>query len=247
MTEHPPNVGPDDELWQQFYTNELRLQEQAEHAYKEIEGYNAIFLNQLAGLEESVFHVVGEFGSDDDSRADLRPQEIRGQSYMTLLYLRPDTRETLQEQGEDPDTIENLGNPHIIRGEVPARTKQLLENLIKSLGATIVQEKSTPEKTVWRGDVAGEPVELDVYNTQQRKYGVDLDMKVDTLWVYACKPFGDEDDADSANNPNSSKINPEDVDDEGVALKSTYVAKDSKNKNKPKQRKRFFLKRRKFS
>ena len=81
---------------------------------------------------------------------------------MSLLYLQPDRRQELMEQGEDPE----FGNPHSIRGSVPERTKKLLDDLISESEAIKDEARSTPELTVWRGNIGGGANRALMYNQE---------------------------------------------------------------------------------
>lgn len=171
-------------MWEQFDDINSQSQEKLEQGYQEIEEYNRILLNQIAGLEYSEFQLVGEIKTAGQVDSTDSPSVIKGRPFMSLLYLQPDRRQELMDQGEDPEQ----GNPYSIKGTVPERTQKLLDDLIFGIEATKDETRSTPELTVWRGNIGGESVELDVYNQEiQLHTGNDV-QRMPSLHVYACRP-----------------------------------------------------------
>lgn len=185
MTE-PQNPNPKDDIWKEFDAAEAAKNERLEHDYQVIEGYNATMLNQIAGLEDTVFQLQGEI-TEDGLDPTSGPNELRGKSLMSLLYLRPDRQQELYEQGETGEYAENNGNPYIIRGEVPERTQKLIDDLFASTGATKDKERSTPTWEVWKGDVAGQPIEFDVHKKTLKLMRGDREEVLPTLAIYANK------------------------------------------------------------
>lgn len=179
--EDPPSLA----MWAQFDATNADAQERQEEAYKQIEEYNRALLNQVAGLEDVEFRLIAEITKDGEEN-DLRdtPPVIKGRPYMSILYLQPDRRQELMEQGEDPES----GNPYAIRGEVPERTTKLLDELIIGIEATKDEARSTAELTVWRGNIGGQPIELD-FHTQDIKIHRGSDIQtIPSLHVYAVNP-----------------------------------------------------------
>ena len=171
-------------MWEQFDVIDTQSKEQLEEDYQEIEEYNRRLLNQIAGLEHSEFKIIGEINNDSQIDTTSAPSIIKGRPFMSLLYLQPDRRQELMEQGEDPE----FGNPHSIRGSVPERTKKLLDDLISGVEAIKDEARSTPELTVWRGNIGGEPIELDVYSQEIQLHKGSEVQRVPSLHVYACRP-----------------------------------------------------------
>lgn len=183
----PDSTPPPEDLWQDFHKAEAASAEQLEEQYKVIEGYNSKMLNQVAGIEDAVFELQGRIGEDGIDPLEGQG-EIRGKSsFMSLLYLKPDTREYLVQQGEVPQVADLNGNPYVIRGEVPARTQKLIDDLFASTGAVKDNERSKPTWEVWKGDVAGQPIEFDVYRHVHKLIRGDHEEEVPTLAIYVNK------------------------------------------------------------
>ncbi len=166
MTEPNSPQSPDD-LWQAFDDNEISRAEKLEEQYRVIEGYNALLLNQVAGIEDSVFVLEGKITDDGIDTSD-GPSEFRGKTQMAILFLQPDRTKELIAQGEPGEHAELYGNPYVIRGEVPERTQKLIDELFLSTEATLDEDISSPELEVWKGNVAGVPVEFDVHKQTYR-------------------------------------------------------------------------------
>ena len=162
MAEELPSSS---DLWKEL--DALNEQEviELEADYQKIEGYNRRLLNQLAGLESSTYVVEGRI--DDDSKiqdSEELPKELKGRTVSALLFLRPDCRDKLIEQGEPAKDVDMFADPHIIRGVVPERTKQLINDLISGLEAKEDTERSKPGLEVFMGNLAGEPIEVHIIN-----------------------------------------------------------------------------------
>lgn len=183
MTEQQPQQPSPDDLWKEFRDVELDFSERLEGRYREIEGYNALILNQIAGIEDSVLSIEGRI-TDGVLDPLAGPEEMRLKPQMSLLYLQPDRREELYDQGESGDYVTLYADPHVIRGEVPSRTRQLIDDLFASTGATIDKDRSKPGLQVWKGDVAGQPIEFDVHKQPYRVIQGDKEKLVPTLSIY---------------------------------------------------------------
>lgn len=235
--------NPDgDNLWQQFDAVEAQKQEELEAAYQQVEGYNAQMLNQVAGIEDTVFQVNGVIKDGETSYHDGQPEEIRGKSFMSLLYLQPDRQEQLSAQGEHYDTIKNQGDPHVIRGEVPERSNKLLQNLLESIDAKELKHRSSPNLTVWRGSIAGEPIEIDIHNA---KVEIDNNGKkelVDSLWAYVCRADdgrADEpvDPVDIVSTESDTTIGINNSDEDKTTVEESGTLKNLRRRIFPKRRK----------
>lgn len=157
----PSNSIPDP-LWAELDYAESKEQEELEAGYKEVEGWNAALLNQVAGLQGMGLNLIGRLG--DGSDEGNPPFDMSAHKPTnSLLYLRPDTREKLYAQGELPYAIHSEGDPYTITGDVPSRAKKLIDDLIANTSSKLDAENSTPDKEIWHGDVAGQPVRFVKY------------------------------------------------------------------------------------
>lgn len=189
MTE-PNAPQPPDDLWSKFHANEISRAEKLEEQYKVIEGYNAHLLNQVAGIEDSVFMLEGRITDNGIDTSD-GPSEFRGKTHMAALFLQPDRREELVAQGEPGERVEHYGDPYVIRGEVPERTQRLIDELFASTEAVLDEGKSTPEWEVWKGNVAGAPIEFDVHKQTLRIITGKEEKTEKTLAIYANRSRAD--------------------------------------------------------
>jgi hypothetical protein len=174
---------PPDDLWAEFQAVNDAKNERLEQRYKEIEDYNAIMLNQVAGIEDSVFEIKGRL-TDEGIDPFGGPDEIRGKPFRSLLFLQPDIRQDLQAQGESGQNIVMYGDPHVIRGEISPRTQKLVEDLFASTNATKDDRRSKPTWEIWRGDVAGQPIEFDVHKDVLRQTKGSEETVIPTLAIY---------------------------------------------------------------
>lgn len=162
MAEEQPSSS---DLWKEL--DELNEQEavELEADYQKIEGYNRRLLNQLAGLESSTHVVEGRIDNDSKiQEAEELSKELKGRTISALLFLRPDYRDKLIEQGEPAEDVDLFADPYFIRGEVPERTDPLINDLISGLEAKEDTERSKPGLEVFIGNLAGEPIEIRITN-----------------------------------------------------------------------------------
>lgn len=183
MTE-PQGTPPPDDVWREFDAGEAARAEQIEEQYRVIEGYNAHLLNQVAGIEDSVYTLEGRITDEGIDRSE-GPRELRGKTHMAGLFLQPDRRKELHDQGETGEYAELYGSPYVIRGEVPERTQRLVDELFASTEAVMDQERSTPDWEIWVGNVAGAPVEFDVHKQTLRIIAGQEERSEKTLSIYA--------------------------------------------------------------
>lgn len=188
-----PNPKDKDALWQEFDGIEVQKTEEEESAYKEIEKYNRHIINQIVGLEKAEFNLVKPIPKEGEILpVDDRPsEELKMQPFLSILYLRPDSRDELRSQGESPDVIESQGNPYTIRGKVPERTKQLLLDLLTGLEATRDDDRSDSNMEIWNGNVGVSPIELQFINNQYISYVSGKEEIINSLTAYARRPSAD--------------------------------------------------------
>lgn len=139
---------PNDEIWQQFNADTAERLEREEVAYQEVEDYNRHLLNQIVGLEDA------HFTSLDGQAPDLtlKPSTSR-------LFLRPDRQMELHNQGENSRN----GDPYVITGDIPPRSQKLLDDMLQGINAKVDESKSEPDKTVYRGEIGGQPLEVVIH------------------------------------------------------------------------------------
>lgn len=161
MAEQQSHEPPDD-VWRSFRAAEgVQETERLEGWYRTIEGQNARSLHQVVGLEDLTFTDQEPVGTPDYPDDDTKENKLR--VHLNPVLLQPDRRQEYIDYGVAPETAHLFGDPYVIRGEVPPRTQKLIEDLFASTNAKKDDKASTLELEVWRGDVAGEPVEFDVY------------------------------------------------------------------------------------
>jgi len=168
----PLNPAPDP-LWSELESANSEQQQKLEVAYKEVEDWNGRLLNEVAGIQKMDGTLIARLGEEVDERRpafDLSKQDIKS----VLLYLRPDTRHALHDQGELPQTVHAEGDPHIITGQIPARAKKLVDNLLASTSSELDTENSTLAQEIWHGDVAGQRVKFVKYHGIMTHHGLDL-------------------------------------------------------------------------
>ena len=155
-----------DPFWQEFEAAEIEKQDKLEKQYREIEHYNAKLLNMVAGLEASGLQYVEPISEEPTGPApDL--SDMRN----TLLYLQPDRREELYEV-EGGELAERAGNPHVITGDIPPRTQQLIENLLASIDAKKDEAQSNDTQEIWHGVVGTQPVKIIISHSPYRSEGL---------------------------------------------------------------------------
>lgn len=216
--EHPSSS----DLWKELDTLNEQEAIELEADYQKIEGYNRRLLNQLAGLVPSTYVIEGKV--DDDSsnlEAEESPKKLEGRTISALLFLRPDYRDKLIDQGEPMADVAMFADPHTIRGEVPERTKQLINDLLSGLEAEKDTELSKPNIEVFMGNLANEPIEVHIINNHYIRTTLDGDDKgFDSLTVRCYVPQSRLDEImgktkttlnqESSDSPPSEKPNNED-------------------------------------
>ncbi len=150
---------PSDSTWADFDAVNKQEQEALEQAYQEVEGWNSVLLNQVAGIEDVNLTLVRKL-SDSPDDEHMPGDKMSLKTTNALLYLRPDTRSKLYDQGEPDAVIHAQGDPYTVTGDVPPRTQKLIDDLLASTSATHDTEHSTAEDEIWRGDVAGQPIKI---------------------------------------------------------------------------------------
>ena len=153
--------GNSDEMWQRFSQAEALASEQLEQAYAQIEIDNRNILRRVAGISDPGLTYSGPI-----TEGALPPPDLSNPAGNDSLLLRPDTRATLQAQGERPDVVEKEGNPYTIFGEVPSETKAMIAHLMAATNADYDQLFSTEGHAVWRGNVEGQPIRLELYRDE---------------------------------------------------------------------------------
>jgi hypothetical protein len=160
MSDTDASQSPQDPTWDAFDKAEKEKAAQLEAAYQATEQNNSYLLNQLAGIEDMELTLVRGLS---DAATD-GPQRLNLPVTNASLYLRPDRREELQQQGEDDLVVNSKGNPFTIVGDIPPRTEKLIEDLIKHTEAVPNQTDSTQLEEIWSGNIAGQPIELVFYH-----------------------------------------------------------------------------------
>ncbi len=198
MTEPTPQSPNNDPLWQQFHAAEAQSDVALEVRYQEIEGFNAHILNLVAGIQDSEFKLQGVLGDKPEDPDNPMPETlVLKQTHENFLFLQPDRRDELHQQGEDAF----LGDPYVIRGDVSPRTQKLIEDMFTSTEATLDKEHSTPTIEIWRGNVAGTPIHFEKRNQMYRLHGLEgvaKDMPSLSIGVYRGKPKSSEGIAQAA-------------------------------------------------
>lgn len=154
---------PVDPLWTEFDKTQEIIDQAQELAYQQVEEYNRRILNQIAGLEVVEFKLPGDPASNPLLSKTSIPREIKLNPSFARLYLRPDRIDELYEQGESSLDIELNGSPYVVNGELPDRTRQLIDDLLSGVEASIDTTKSTEMAKVYRGNVAGQPIGITLY------------------------------------------------------------------------------------
>lgn len=259
MAEHSTPDPSSDPLWKEFDDIEARRAVADEAAYRQIEAYNSIILNQIVGLEDQDIAYQGQI-HDGELYPHMGGHKPKT-SFMQQLYLQPDREEELIAQGESPSTIRMYHNPQVIRGKVPERTSKLVQDLLTGIEATKDVERSKPAETIWRGNIAGEPIEIIIHTQKLKEYDglVSQPRVIDTLSVFAQRPEKETSTAlaETATNaliePDHSLVNEEVADKADESLDSsqddteaTIQNENGRQKRWDKVRRRIFPKRRKF-
>lgn len=230
---------PSDNLWEDFDKAEALASQQMEERYQEIEGYNAEFINQIVGITDSVYRVDGVIESGE-RRSTGDTGEIRAKPFRSLMFVQPDRRQDLINQGETKDSAAHYGDPHVIRGEVPQRSQKLIDDLLSSCSAVLDKERSEPEMDVYRGNVAGQPIDFEIHkqvlniSVDSRKFSEDTMF----IWIEKVKDHPRDDgrtDIDSEKGENESDGQPQP--DESSPRKSNSKFRAIRNRIFPPRKK----------
>ncbi len=145
---HPP-VDP---LWEVFDAAE---QHRMGELYGEIEQRNQGMLNMAAGLEAHGVPIAGGRAGLDGPILDV----TGGDNVMSFeLQLRPDTRQQLASEGRSAEETWAQGEGAVVVGDMPERTKQLIDDLLRGIEGRLDEARSTPTTEMWAGNVAGQPI-----------------------------------------------------------------------------------------
>lgn len=172
---------PSSDLWTDFNRAEAQAAEQLEEGYRLIEEQNANILTQLVGLEyvEVDQGIPGVVRPLDD--------KLKLRSAIQGLFLQPDRREELvAEQGLSQKDAIYYGDPHCIRGPIPERTTQLIEDLLQSISAVKDDSKRTDGIEVWGGDVYGRAVKIYRYEKVDVVSSGSSRKEIPILYMNAC-------------------------------------------------------------
>lgn len=165
MVDAEGSHSPIDNTWQAFEAAESDKAGELEAAYQDIEANNRVLLNRVAGLETSGLEYRGALGEKPANPA-IVPGELNLDNMTnTILYLQPDRRGEFAESGE-LEREQREGSPFLIGGPVPARSQQLIDDMLTGIEAHVDEASSTPEKEVWLGKVGGiQPIRLEFDRT----------------------------------------------------------------------------------
>ncbi len=174
---------PSSDLWTDFNRAEAQATDRLEEGYRLIEQQNAIILTELVGLE---FVEV-----DQGIPGVVRPVEdkLKMRSAIQGLFLQPDRREELvAEQGVSQKDAIYYGDPHCIRGPIPERTTQLIEDLLQSISAFKDEDESEHKRgiEVWVGDVYGRAVKIYRYEKVDVISSGSSRKEIPILYMNAC-------------------------------------------------------------
>jgi len=155
MTSEDQQASGSDPTWGEFNAVVAEKTAQLEADYQEIVGFNEALINQTVRLEVSKFWLRDPNSVDQDISADSKP-DLTGYPLSSFLYLRPDRQKEIFDDTHDSGKAHDEGDPYVITGEVPERTKKLIDDLLKSVEAVLDEKRSTPTNEVWVGNVAGQ-------------------------------------------------------------------------------------------
>lgn len=155
---------PQDPLWGSFDQVDAEHAARLEEGYKQVEGYNAELLNQVASIADSNLKLVGSLSENPQAPPDL--SLVR----QATLYLRPDRQGELSDQGERASVTYEDGFPYSIVGDIPPRSQKLIEDLLTSTEAVMNEPDSTPTEEIWSGNIAGEPIDLVLFHKTKIVY-----------------------------------------------------------------------------
>lgn len=161
---HEQQSGNPDEVWQQFSQAEAQAAENLVEAYALIEGYNAKLLNQVSGLEDPDLTLVEPLTPGAEEAPKLGPPT------MVKLFMRPDIQDALHEQHESSGVLYEKGDPYVVVGEVPAETKAMMARMLSAANADLDAAHSTQGLTIWRGDIAGQPIRFEMSTRTMTSY-----------------------------------------------------------------------------
>lgn len=146
---------PGDATWKDFDAAEQARQAEIELQYQVIEGFNRALLNQVAGIEDDHLDVVE---ASPKGESEEPQKHLTLLSAMPSLYLKPAlTPETI---GKDAARDPYIGDPYVIAGEIPPRSQQLIDDMLAGIEASLDEGASTPGEEIWRGNIAGVPIEI---------------------------------------------------------------------------------------
>ena len=147
-----------DPTWANFDQVMGEVADKLEEDYRRVEGFNATILNRVTGLSPLGFRTEDTPAEGVDSL----PSGDRFDAFVDnyKLFLKPDYTQKFTNEGESPVDALIHGDPFSVYGEMPPRTQALIDDLLSSTSSALDEQRSTPGQEIWRGNVAGQPIEF---------------------------------------------------------------------------------------